>query len=120
MNYENRIDQGYQSMISRFGLYDSQINACIKIIADADENERESAIRNLTEEYKKECDYYLNFLPRMKEEEIEAFIWNVVMKLDLIRGLLPGSQGAALPELNEQLENYENQMWKKINRYFQV
>jgi hypothetical protein len=39
------------------------------------------------------------------------------MKLDLVRGLLPGAQAAPIPELNEILEVYENEMWKKIDPY---
>lgn len=53
----------------------------------------------------------------MTTNEIEAFVWFIVMKLDLVRGLLPGAQAAPIPELNAILEVYENEMWKKIDPY---
>jgi hypothetical protein len=54
----------------------------------------------------------------MNQFEIEAFIWNIVMRLDIIRGIFPGLQNEDPFGLNLQLESFENEMWVKINQYF--
>jgi hypothetical protein len=54
----------------------------------------------------------------MNQFEIEAFIWNIVMRLDIIRGIFPGLHNEDPFGLNLQLESFENEMWVKINQYF--
>ena len=68
--------------------------------------------------YQKECEFYLNQIEQMNQFEIEAFIWNIVMRLDIIRGIFPGLQNEDPFGLNIQLESFENEMWVKINQYF--
>jgi len=111
------IELGYESMKSRFGMYNSETDACIQKLTRCEPDDRNNCIAELAAAYKLECDFYLKHLDSMTTNEIEAFVWFIVMKLDLVRGLLPGAQAAPIPELNAILEVYENEMWKKIDPY---
>lgn len=111
------VELAYEGIISRYGLYASQTDACIKKLSNCNIAERNHVIDAIVSDYKNECEYYLKHLNSMSTLEVEAFVWFIVMKLDLVRGLLPGAQAAPIPELNELLENFENAMWKKIDPY---
>ncbi len=56
----------------------------------------------------------------MNLNEIEAFIWFIVMRLDIIRGLFPGLKNDDPFNLNIHLEDFENQMWNTIYKYSDV
>ena len=77
-------------------------------------------VNELAIHYQKECMFYLNRIDQMSELEIEAFIWNIVMRLDIIRGIFLGMPSADPLGLNYKLESFENEMWIKINQYFNV
>ena len=86
------------------------------------ENQNEEVLKleafALAVHYRKECEFYLNRIEQMNQFEIEAFIWNIVMRLDIIRGIFPGLHNEDPFGLNLQLESFENEMWVKINQYF--
>jgi hypothetical protein len=115
MSDKDPVELAYESMISKFGLYETKTAGFITKLSDCNSIERKHVIDALVFDYKAECNYYLVHLNSMTTLEVEAFVWFVVMKLDLIRGLIPGAQAAPTPELNELLEDFENEMWQKIN-----
>lgn len=115
MSDKDPVELAYESMISKCGLYESKSTGFISKLSHCDARERKDLIDALVLDYKAECNYYLVHLNSMTVLEVEAFVWFVVMKLDLIRGLIPGAQAAPTPELNELLEDFEDEMWKKVN-----
>jgi hypothetical protein len=114
---DDPIELAFESMKSKFGICPSGTDDYLQKLKDCKPNERSKIINDLAAAYKIECDFYLQHIDSMTTIEIEAFVWFIVMKLDLSRGLLPGAQGAAIPELNDILEEYENEMWRKIDPY---
>jgi hypothetical protein len=114
---DDPIELAFESMKSKFGICPSETDDYLQKLKDCKPNERSRIINDLAAAYKLECDFYLKHIGSMTTNEIEAFVWFIVMKLDLVRGLLPGAQAAPIPELNAILELYENEMWKKIDPY---
>jgi hypothetical protein len=87
---------------------------------DSEFNECKDVLISLSEQYKRECNFYLEHISEMNQHEIEAFIWHVVMKLDFIRGLFPGLESKFSSIINPMLVEFENNMWVTINNYFDV
>ena len=118
-NYIANIENGFDTMIEKTGLYKSSLDECISKISAAENQDKNELFVELAEAYKNECEYYLKFIHELTNNEIEAFIWMVVMQLDLYRGLLPGFKTEESEYLNNYLEPYEYKLWQKINDHFE-
>jgi hypothetical protein len=118
------VEEGYQSLLSRFGKYEPDTEAVIDVfmlkIGSSQKNIQDEDVDCLVNQYMSECNFYISKISQMTEYEIEAFIWHIVMRLDIIRGLFPGLKNNDPLQINERLENFENKTWKIINKYFDV
>lgn len=118
------VDEGFLSLIQRFGKYlpdTEEILEDLLIKMNEGENSlNEEDIVILVNHYSNKCTFYLNHIEEMSEYEIEAFIWHIVMRLDIIRGIFPGLNNGDPLNINSKLEVFENQMWNTINQYFDV
>jgi hypothetical protein len=119
-SYTILVEEGYESLILRFGKYFPETESVIHNLLKKKELANEQDVLILINQYKNECSYYLSKISEMNVYEIEAFIWFIVMRLDIIRGLFPGLNNDDPFNLNIQLEHFENQMWNTINQYFDV
>jgi len=122
--YTELINKGHESLLTRFGKFqpdtEKLIEKLLYKIKEKNEEEVSLEVNELAIHYQKECMFYLNRIEQMNEFEIEAFIWNIVMRLDIIRGIFLGMNSADPLGLNDKLESFENEMWIKINQYFNV
>ena len=123
-SYIDSVDDGYKSLITRFGKYDPTTEITIERFMIKFNNSTtfidENDIAELIEQYSKECIFYLNRIEGMFQNEIEAFIWYIVMRLDILRGIFPGLNNGDPLNINSKLDKFENQMWKIINQHFDV
>jgi hypothetical protein len=122
--YTELINKGHESLLTRFGKFqpdtEKLIEKLLYKIKEKNEEEVSLEVNELAIHYQKECMFYLNRIEQMNEFEIEAFIWNIVMRLDITRGIFLGMNSADPLGLNDKLESFENEMWIKINQYFNV
>ena len=122
--YVDLVDEGFESLLNRFGKFQPDTEKLIGDLLFKLKEKNEEVLKlealALAVHYQKECEFYLNQIEQMNQFEIEAFIWNIVMRLDIIRGIFPGLQNEDPFGLNLQLESFENEMWVKINQYFHV
>jgi hypothetical protein len=118
--YSIFVEEGYESLILRFGKYLPETEFLIHNLLEKKELADEQDVFDLINQYKSECIYYLSKISEMNVNEIEAFIWFIVMRLDIIRGLFPGLNNDDPFKLNIHLEDFENQMWNTINKYSDV
>ena len=122
--YTDLINKGHESLLTRFGKFqpdtEKLIEKLLYNIKEKNEEDVSMEVNELAIHYQKECMFYLNRIEQMNEFEIEAFIWNIVMRLDIIRGIFPGMHSKDPLGLNYKLESFENEMWIKINQYFNV
>jgi hypothetical protein len=122
--YTDLINKGHESLLTRFGKFqpdtEKLIEKLLYNIKEKNEEDVSMEVNELAIHYQKECMFYLNRIDQMNEFEIEAFIWNIVMRLDIIRGIFPGMHSNDPLGLNYKLESFENEMWIKINQYFNV
>jgi hypothetical protein len=120
--YADLVDEGFESLLNRFGKFQPDTEKLIGDLLFKLKEKNEEVLKlealALAVHYQKECEFYLNQIEQMNQFEIEAFIWNIVMRLDIIRGIFPGLQNEDPFGLNLQLESFENEMWVKINQYF--
>jgi hypothetical protein len=120
--YVELVDEGFESLLNRFGKFQPDTEKLIGDLLFKLKEKNEEVLKlealALAVHYQKECEFYLNQIEQMNQFEIEAFIWNIVMRLDIIRGIFPGLQNEDPFGLNIQLESFENEMWVKINQYF--
>ena len=120
--YVDLVDEGFESLLNRFGKFQPDTEKLIGDLLFKMKEKNEEVLKlealALAVHYQKECEIYLNQIEQMNQFEIEAFIWNIVMRLDIIRGIFPGLQNEDPFGLNIQLESFENEMWVKINQYF--
>ena len=120
--YVDLVDEGFESLLNRFGKFQPDTEKLIGDLLFKLKEKNEEVLKlealALAVHYQKECEFYLNQIEQMNQFEIEAFIWNIVMRLDIIRGIFPGLQNEDPFGLNIQLESFENEMWVKINQYF--
>jgi hypothetical protein len=120
--YADLVDEGFVSLLNRFGKFQPDTEKLIGDLLFKLKEKNEEVLKlealALAVHYQKECEFYLNQIEQMNQFEIEAFIWNIVMRLDIIRGIFPGLQNEDPFGLNLQLESFENEMWVKINQYF--
>lgn len=123
-SYIDSVDDGYKSLITRFGKYDPTTEITIERFMMKLNNSTtfidENDIAELIEQYSNECSFYLDRIEEMFQNEIEAFIWYIVMRLDILRGIFPGLNNGDPFNINSKLDKFENQMWKIINQYFDV
>lgn len=123
-SYIDSVDDGYKSLITRFGKYDPTTEITIERFMIKLNNSTtfidENDIAELIEQYSNECSFYLDRIEEMFQNEIEAFIWYIVMRLDILRGIFPGLNNGDPFNINSKLDKFENQMWKIINQYFDV
>ena len=122
--YVDLVDEGFESLLTRFGKFqpdtEKLIGELLFKLKEKTEEDIKLEASALAVHYQNECTFYLNRIEQMNQFEIEAFIWNIVMRLDIIRGIFPGLQNEDPFGLNLQLESFENEMWVKINQYFHV
>jgi hypothetical protein len=120
--YVDIIDGGFESLLIRFGKFQPDTEKLIGELLFKLKQKTQEEIKleayALAVHYQKECKFYLNRIEQMNQLEIEAFIWNILMRLDIIRGIFPGLQNEDPFGLNLQLESFENEIWVKINQYF--
>ena len=120
--YVDLVDEGFESLLNRFGKFQPDTEKLIGELLFKLKEKNEEVLKlealALAVHYQKECEFYLNRIEQMNQFEIEAFIWNIVMRLDIIRGIFPGLHNEDPFGLNLQLESFENEMWVKINQYF--
>ncbi len=120
--YVELVDEGFESLLNRFGKFQPDTEKLIGELLFKLKEKNEEVLKlealALAVHYQKECEFYLNRIEQMNQFEIEAFIWNIVMRLDIIRGIFPGLHNEDPFGLNLQLESFENEMWVKINQYF--
>ena len=120
--YVDLVDEGFESLLNRFGKFQPDTEKLIGELLFNLKEKNEEVLKlealALALHYQKECTFYLNRIEQMNQFEIEAFIWNIVMRLDIIRGIFTGLQNEDPFGLNLQLESFENEMWVKINQYF--
>ena len=120
--YADLVDEGFESLLNRFGKFQPDTEKLIGDLLFKLKEKNEEVLKlealALAVHYQKECEFYLKQIEQMNQFEIEAFIWNIVMRLDIIRGIFPGLQNEDPFGLNLQLESFENEMWVKINQYF--
>ena len=120
--YIDIVDEGFESLLIRFGKFQPDTEKLIGELLFKLKQKTQEEIKleayALAVNYQKECTFYLNRIEQMNQFEIEAFIWNIVMRLDIMRGIFPGLQNEDPFGLNLQLESFENEIWGKINQYF--
>lgn len=122
--YVELIDSGYNSLIERFGIYYPEMETILfEVLAKTNIDQNllnEDNIEKLVCHYKLECSHYIKHINEMSVYEIEAFIWYIVMRLDIIRGLFPGLKNGDPLNINSRLDAFETQMWEIINKYYHV
>lgn len=119
-SYTIFVEEGYKSLIVRFGKYHPETEFVIHNLLEKKELADEQDVLELINQYKGECSYYLSNISEMNANEIEAFIWFIVMRLDILRGLFPGLKNDDPFNLNFHLEDFEIQMWNTISKYSDV
>lgn len=108
------MEAAFRRISQKAGRYESPVAELLEDLPAKEGVTRHAAVARLAKEHIRECEHYRQHLHSFSADELDAFVWMVVMQLDLVRQLVPGFVNCGIPELNEMLEEYEGSLMREI------